>query len=104
MVDLNPTYAICYPAMHESKNGNLHFQFMHQLCISALNQILKYSSDMLQLAQWLGALPGISKALQFSVQLQGSLMTYKGPKETVYSTDGMQIAKHFDIDKYMDSR
>jgi len=31
-------------------------------------------------------------------------MTYKGPKETVYSTDGMQIAKHFDIDKYMDSR
>jgi hypothetical protein len=44
----NPTYAIQSPAMHKSTNGNLCFHFMHQLCTSALNQILKISSEKLQ--------------------------------------------------------
>jgi len=48
MIHLNPTYAIQSPAMHKSTNGNLCFHFMHQLCTSSLNQILKISSEKLQ--------------------------------------------------------
>lgn len=87
MIHLNPTYAIQSPAMHKSTNGNLCFHFMHQLCTSSLNQILKISSEKLQAYSQHSVQahsPSISKQCNFQYNTR-LCYNLEGPKYSVFS-------------------